>query len=438
MERNLGAGPSNINNSLDPGTSPDQEIQDTPEASMAIDFIDSTEIAASFFLELQAAKNICNAAYKELLTKAVEANTWILSTPAIGNFDEIFKIFRAPAPSGMRVECSIEKTVIPILVEDLLSIMMDVRKWASSFCHIVYRGSSHAPSGILRKLSRNDPRIQNIQMVNAEFQLPTTFMQSRKLCFLRFQREIIPKIWAIFDVSEDYFNDELPKCALEQNCLRRPSGVIIREHESGSEIIWIENMLASMNPTKNNIYSNIICSNLAFCAKNWVSTLLWKLKRSRSLFREIKTNIQPNTKVHTALLELTQSMKMAFLSYVNEALYGSTWVVTLPNIVVRLLRAVTVDALGLENYVGLTSFRVLAKPLKVFEFLVRKNFDFLGVNKANKVVEFSTYDNSNCITIDEEEIFQNEFIKLHAYVLRETSRDEFCSFVISSPVRKRY
>ena len=43
-------------------------------------------------------------------------------------------------------------------------------------------------------------------------------------------------IWAIVDVSNDYFHHGPSDSKLEVKCRRRPSGVIIRRHDEYSEV----------------------------------------------------------------------------------------------------------------------------------------------------------------------------------------------------------
>lgn len=73
--------------------------------------------------------------------------------------------------------------------------------------------------------------------MNAEFQLPTPFAAVRKFSFLRFLKEIIPdELWAIIDVSKDYFQHIDMDYMFEGKCRRRPSGVIIRARDDHSEV----------------------------------------------------------------------------------------------------------------------------------------------------------------------------------------------------------
>lgn len=57
---------------------------------------------------------------------------------------------------------------------------------------------------------------------------------TRKFSFVRFVRQIIQDIWAVVDVSTDYFPNT--DSTLKVNCKRRPSGVIIRRRDDCSEV----------------------------------------------------------------------------------------------------------------------------------------------------------------------------------------------------------
>lgn len=78
------------------------------------------------FLELQEANNISKAAFKEVMTMALEAKTWVVGTPALGSIEELQQMFRSPAPPGMRVESSIETAILPLAPKNLVSLLIDV------------------------------------------------------------------------------------------------------------------------------------------------------------------------------------------------------------------------------------------------------------------------------------------------------------------------
>lgn len=96
------------------------------KSSDSEDIPDNIEENDTFYLELQEVNIISKAAYKELMTLAVEGKTWVVATPALGSLEEFLQMFRSPPPPGKRVEHSIHSASVPIDPELLVSIMMDV------------------------------------------------------------------------------------------------------------------------------------------------------------------------------------------------------------------------------------------------------------------------------------------------------------------------
>lgn len=54
------------------------------------------------------------------------------------------------------------------------------------------------------------------------------------------------------------------------------------------QVIWLENVEVNEHQVQENIYSSVVNSNLAFCAKRCVRTLLQKLKRNNSRFLNLR------------------------------------------------------------------------------------------------------------------------------------------------------
>ncbi|XP_062149386.1 homeobox-leucine zipper protein HDG3-like isoform X2 [Alnus glutinosa] len=400
-------------------------LQHPVQASMDRDIdYDSRE---SKFLELQEANNISKAAFKEVMAMALEANTWVVGTPALGSIEEFQQRFRSPPAPGMRVECSIETAILPIPPKNLHSVFMDADVWASTLSGIVHRGSIHSPTGVLSQLIDTDPTIIDIVVVNAEFQLPTPLVPIRKFCFLRCLREIVADVWVIVDVSNDYFDHEPSNSTSEVKCRRRPSGVIIRKHGNGSEVIWIENVEVYEHQVQETMYSEIVNSKLAFCAKRWVGTLLQMFKRNDSKFFNVKMPL--GWRAHLYLLNLIKSMEKEYFDCISEAPNRRKWDI-LADEGIRVLRDVTInaDTLDSNNYTALTSFHVQAAPLSVFQFLVKKYFKLQWpslLEESEELFTCVTEDDRHCITL---------LKKHHEYMLQDTLEDEFCHFVISSPM----
>ena len=76
---------------------------------------------------------------------------------------------------------------------------------------------------------------------------------------------------------------------------------------------------------------------------------------------------------------------MVYLDITSESPDEETWV-TLSDKEVKILRTMTgdcVDTSGFNNYIAVTSFRLQAKPLSLFDFLVKKNMDIQVSNNTN-------------------------------------------------------
>ncbi|KAI8574363.1 hypothetical protein RHMOL_Rhmol01G0348000 [Rhododendron molle] len=442
--------------SADPNVAPaieNEEAEQAPAAgddsgqseqpSNSADIPDNIQTRNNFYLELQEANNIAKAAYKELTRIALEAKTWVVATPALGSLDEYMQMFRSPPLPGKRVHCSTHSAVVRIDPDHLVSIMMDADKWASSLSHIVSRKSVPIPPDVLLKLGTFDRTIKSMLLVDAEFQLPTPLFQPTKFCFWRCVREIVPHVYAILDISRDYFPGAFVSGS-ENICRKRPSGLFVRGNGDCSEVIWIENVEIPEAQSKDGIYSGLINSNFAFSAKRWVDALTWKLERNESRFSIAKMEVNETAGLY--LLSLTELMRRVYLDIVSETPADERWV-ALSYKGVRILRNSTDHAdSGIKNYIAVTSFRLQAKPISVIDFLVKKNMDIqwprlLNVEEPEEMIRLTSA--GNCITIHRRVVLQDGSAQLPIaqdieYLLQETSRDGFCFFVTSTPITKAH
>ncbi|KAM5563330.1 hypothetical protein ABKV19_018142 [Rosa sericea] len=393
------------------------------------------------FLEMQECYNICMAAYKEVMAMAVKANTWVVEVPLLGSIEELQQMFRAPPSPGMEIEYSIESGVVPFKLETVVAAMTNVDEWASALSNIVHHRTDEVPSGVMSNLACNTPphtrdNFKGVKTINAELLLPMPCMPTRKFSFVRFLRQVIPDVWAVVDVSTDYFPHI--DSTLKVNCKRRPSGVIIRRRDDHSEVIWIENMEVQKCNVQDSIYSGVINSNLAFGAKRWISTLSTKEKRIESRFVTLRlpNNFSQAFSVRVALLTLTRRLKKAYLNYITEHPDETKWDL-LSDTGVQILK--DTDAEGKDNYMAVTTFRVKATPSTVFNFLVKRTRELQWshleeMEEPEEVITLVTDDDSNCITLHAKSVMQTESAENFEYVLQEASRDEFCSFIIASPI----
>lgn len=128
-------GLSSLDISSEPAKLPTSKLRHPVQAPMA-NHTDSNSVESKF-LKLQEANNISKAAYKEIMALALEANTWVVGTPALGTIEEFQQMFKTLPPPGMRVECSVETAIVPIAPENLISVLMDVVRFPNTSIEIL-------------------------------------------------------------------------------------------------------------------------------------------------------------------------------------------------------------------------------------------------------------------------------------------------------------
>ncbi|KAK7825505.1 hypothetical protein CFP56_033100 [Quercus suber] len=129
---------SSLDISSEPAKLPTSKLLHPVQAPMA-NHSDSNSVESKF-LKLQEANNISKAAYKEIMGMALEANTWVVGTPALGTIEEFQQMFKTLPPPGMRVECSVETAIVPIAPENLVSVLMDVVRFLNTSIEILGTG----------------------------------------------------------------------------------------------------------------------------------------------------------------------------------------------------------------------------------------------------------------------------------------------------------
>ncbi|KAE8686059.1 putative Protodermal factor 2 [Hibiscus syriacus] len=393
---------------------------------------DSTDEALEDKERIEAFAKERKAAYLEVMTLALEAGTWVRAKPGLGNLDDLLNEFRTPPLPGKKIEFSVATAVVPdIRASELVAIMMHVNtKWSRTLFPFVKHAYEDRVTGSIRNLSMTDASIEGVVQVHAEIQLPSTLVPTRYFEFLRYGKRIMDGIYVIVDVTSRYFIDP---CGF-RNSEKRPSGVIIREHgPTECEVIWIENV--EVDVTTKNIYSTIINSKEAYGAQRSINTLLWNMKREKSSFADLKIDVDPGA--GSFLLDFTRDMKRFFMECVSQY----------PDEVALRLRTSDEDPIRILrnetqkeylDFIGLNSFRVQAKPLLVFHFLMKKNLQLtfhaftesVTDEEPEQLFTFATDDRSNVISLHKR-ITEEETV---LYGLQEASKDEYCSFILSKMI----
>ncbi|KAK3190361.1 hypothetical protein Dsin_029922 [Dipteronia sinensis] len=246
------------------------------------------------FQRLQRVNNIARAAYTEFAQRAserVENFRGIISTDEL-----VLNIFRQ-TPQGKRGEFSIASAVLPISPSELRCILFDTAAWRPLWPQMVHEARSFLPSADMQRLSEGFEEGSShfpaeflrwsgewscIIKVHARLLLPTPTVPIREYSFWRYQKQIQEDIWAITDVSGDYFDVLNPEAELEYR--RSPSGIIVRKMgEECCEVTWVENMeVPTLDLAQDDLFWTVVNSDLPFSARQWVSTLSQRLKQRES------------------------------------------------------------------------------------------------------------------------------------------------------------
>lgn len=149
----------------------------------------------------------------------------------------------------------------------LVETLMDTSRWMDIFSCIVGKTST---INVISN-SSGGSKDGNMQLIQAEFQVPSALVPVRRVKFLRFCKQHAEGVWVMVDVSIDAIQEG--PVLLDGSCRRLPSGCIVQELPNGcSKVIWIEHMEYDESVT-HNYYHPYIRSGLGFGAQRWIATL---------------------------------------------------------------------------------------------------------------------------------------------------------------------
>ncbi|KAF6136124.1 hypothetical protein GIB67_043276 [Kingdonia uniflora] len=279
-----------------------------------------------------------------------------------------------PTPVGLKQEASRDTGVVIMNHTSLIEILMNVNQWSNMFSGIVSRAMT------VEVLSMGVAANYNgaLQIMTAEFQVPTPLVPTRESLFLRYSKQHSENTWVVVDVSLDHLR---PSSMM--TCRRRPSGCIIQEQSNGySKVIWVEHMEVDERPV-NGLYTNLVNSTVAFGAKRWVKTLERQCERLASA---MASNVAPSDhgvmiplEGRRCMLRLAERMVIAFTSGIN-ASTSHTWTKLSPGDTAEEVRVMTRKSSGDPGrppgivLSAATSFWLPINRKSVFEFLRNENF----------------------------------------------------------------
>ncbi|KAH8518422.1 hypothetical protein H0E87_000321, partial [Populus deltoides] len=245
----------------------------------------------------------------------------------------------------------------------LVECLMDVKQWSSVFSNIVSRTT------VLGVLSRGVAGNYNetLQVMKAEFHMPTPLVNIRESQFARYCKQIGPGTWGVVDVSLDSLFP-YPLVIFR----RRPSGCLIVEMPDGySKVIWVEHVEVD-NKFVHRMFWPIVLPGFAFSAMRWVASIV---RHCEPVGNIISTSLDSATipqNGKTSVLRLARRMMRSFY-HDNSASTDNFWVrIHLCHGEDFRLMTKTIYALNgspSSTLVFTTSLWVPAPPKRVFDFL---------------------------------------------------------------------
>ncbi|KAI4312014.1 hypothetical protein MLD38_036872 [Melastoma candidum] len=384
------------------------------------------------------------AAMEELIRMANGGEPlWVLgeNSPEILNEEEYFRTFPqgiSPRPLGFKTEASRESAVVVMDHINLIEILMDVNQWSSVFCGIVSRAMTVKvlSNGVVGNYDGA------LQVMSAEFQVPSPLVPSRKNYFVRYCKQHCDGTWVVVDVSLDSLRG-----TPSTRSRRRPSGCLIQELPGGySKVIWVEHVEVD-NSAVHGIYRQLVDCGLGFGAKRWVAALDRHCERiTSSIAGSMPTGelLITNSEGRKGMMKLAERMVQSFSSGVGDST-ARAWTMLSPTEAgpdnVRIMTRKSVDDPGRPAGIVLsaaTSFWLPISRKRVFNFLrdehSRNEWDILSNGGQVQEMAFFTNGRSPGNSLSLLRVNNTTCSQRNMLILQESCTDAVGSYVIYAPV----
>ncbi|KAK6934404.1 START domain [Dillenia turbinata] len=349
-----------------------------------------------------------------------------------------------------QTEATRESGYISGTPSELVEMLMNVEQWVTMFPNIISRAMV---LGVLSE-GREGSFDGALQVVKAEFHLPSPLVPTRTCYFARYCKLLDIGTWAAVDVSlEKLFPNPLLQCR------RRPSGCLIQQLLNGcSKVTWIEHMEVN-NRYVPDLFQPLYTSGFAFGARHWFGTLLQQCTR---LVNSMTNNIFMYDNVHRkssnfiilifchdivyiepegkkSLLKLAERMMRTFCANIN-ASNVNKWMTLGKSGAenVKITTKYSINEPGKPSGVTVvfaTSLHLPVPPSKVFNFLSdeerRNEWDILSYGLKIEKIANITHDLQNRVSVLQVKPSPD---KIRMLYLQESYVDETNSYVIYVPM----
>ncbi|KFK29053.1 homeodomain-containing transcription factor fwa [Arabis alpina] len=256
--------------------------------------------------------DIANAAMNELVMLGkIYCPFWRLnsgSTRETLDYIEYESVFNnSIKPPGFVIESSRDTGLVLMTSLDLVTTLMDMNKWVDVFGPIV----SDATSRKLISTSPGGTRNGSLQMIEAEFLVPSLLVPKRQVTFLRYCKLLREGVWAVVDVTPTQLN---PNLLSYGGSTRLPSGLIIEEIANDyCMVTWIE--LTAYDETHiHQMYRPLIGGGIGLGARRWLKTLQRHCQILSSMWTVNLTQdfSEMPAKVRAEIVKLAQRMTLNY------------------------------------------------------------------------------------------------------------------------------
>ncbi|XP_057950839.1 homeobox-leucine zipper protein MERISTEM L1-like [Malania oleifera] len=268
-----------------------------------------------------------------------------------------------------QTEFSQETAIVPINPIALVEILTNSNQWSFVFADIVSRAVT---LGVLSRGAAGNNLNGAIQVMMAEFHVPSPLVPTRECHFVRYSKQLNYVTWAVADVSlESLF----PSPVVQYR--RKPSGCLIQAMQNGcSKIIWIEHGEAD-NTYVPLMFRPLVSSGFAFCARRWVASLVRQCEHLEAVVVDSDTRFHHGGSIphlgRKSLLKLGERMIRTFCVNISAARKNQWLLMHVPgteNIRINIKKNTSDPGrpLGVALII-VTSFSLPAPPRTVFNFL---------------------------------------------------------------------
>ncbi|MCO5564600.1 hypothetical protein L7F22_018265 [Adiantum nelumboides] len=210
---------------------------------------------------------------------------------------------------NVRRESTRDSSLVMMDSKSLVEIFMNVGTWADMFSCIV----STTLLVDLLSSGTNNNHDGTMQLMYAEFHLPTPLVPTRESYFIRHAKHMnnaqgLP-IWVVVDVSID----NIPRTSFSSPYL----------------VTWVEHFELDEYRGVHHLFEQIVSSGMAFGAQRWLSTLHRRCESMHAINKSITSSnkdiVSPTLEGRQSLLKLADRMTNSFCVGVNASI-THTWI----------------------------------------------------------------------------------------------------------------